>query len=59
LPSFDRALELAPQMAEGWCNRANALIRLRRYEDALLSLDRAEALRPGLRGGTRQSKRPR
>src|SRR5262249_6735276 len=41
LASFDRAIALAPELAEAHSNRGGVLAELKRYEDALASCDRA------------------
>jgi FkbM family methyltransferase len=46
LASYDRAIDLAPGLAEAWNNRGNTLTELGRLAEALASFDRAIALRP-------------
>jgi predicted O-linked N-acetylglucosamine transferase (SPINDLY family) len=46
LPLFDAMLRIAPGFAMGHSNRAVALRRLKRYEDALASADQALAIQP-------------
>src|SRR5262249_51868148 len=44
--SYDRAIALKPDYAEGFYNRGNALHELERFDEALASYDRAIALKP-------------
>src|SRR5262249_7771011 len=44
--SYDRALAIAPDSIDNWCNRGAALHELRRYDEALASYDAALALKP-------------
>jgi hypothetical protein len=46
LASYDKVVKLAPNAAVAHYNRANALNRLRRYDEALQSLKRALKLQP-------------
>ncbi len=46
LAAYDKALELRPDDAETWINRAIALRNLQRYEEAMASHDRALQLNP-------------
>ena len=48
LRRFDRALALAPDLAEAWLGRGNVACALKRYDDALAAYDRALALKPDL-----------
>ena len=48
LASYDRTLNMQPQMAEMLYNRGNTLHELKRYEAALASYDRALSVRPHL-----------
>lgn len=43
---FDRALRIKPGFAAAWSNRGNALLELRRPEEALASYDRALRIQP-------------
>jgi tetratricopeptide (TPR) repeat protein len=47
LANYDRAIELQPDFADAFGNRANVLSNLGRHEQALAGYDRALALRPG------------
>ena len=44
LAQFEQALALDPHQAESWCSRADALSCLGRYEEALQSIEQAQAL---------------
>jgi tetratricopeptide (TPR) repeat protein len=46
IASYDTALSLDPDHAQGWHNRGNALVDLGRYEAAITSFDKAISLRP-------------
>lgn len=46
---FERATTIAPDWAEAWHNRGNALMYLARYEEALSSFDKALRLEPSRR----------
>jgi predicted O-linked N-acetylglucosamine transferase (SPINDLY family) len=46
IASYDRAVAIAPQSLENWCNRAAALIDLGRHEDALASYEQAVTIKP-------------
>ena len=46
LQSYDRAIELTPDLAEAHANRGNALVELRQFGEAVASFDRAVALQP-------------
>jgi tetratricopeptide (TPR) repeat protein len=41
IASFDKALELKPDLHEAWNNRGNALNDLGRWEEAIASYDKA------------------
>lgn len=47
LNAFSRSVELNPQFAEGYNNKANALASLRRYSEALPLYNKAVELKPG------------
>lgn len=47
LERTDRALEISPDDALAWANRARVLIELGQYDDAVASCDRALSLAPG------------
>ncbi|MGB3202856.1 MAG: tetratricopeptide repeat protein [Nodosilinea sp.] len=44
LAQFEQALTLDPHQADSWCGRADALSCLGRYEEALQSVEQAQAL---------------
>ncbi len=44
LEHFERVLDLQPHDVDGWCCRAEALACLNHYEEALQSLEQAQAL---------------
>ena len=46
--SYDRAIQLKPDMAVAYYNRANAKRRLRRHEDAIADFDIAIQLKPDM-----------
>ncbi len=46
IPYLDKALELAPDLFEGWCNRGVVLYRIGKYEEAIASYDRALEAKP-------------
>jgi len=46
LEHFSRAVEVAPDFAEGFNNRGVALQQMRRWDEALASFERAAALQP-------------
>ncbi len=48
LKSFDRAIEIKPDLAEAWLAKGDALIGLKHYEDALKVLDKAIKIKPDL-----------
>jgi tetratricopeptide (TPR) repeat protein len=41
IASYDKALELKPDLHEAWNNRGNALNDLGRWEEAIASYDKA------------------
>ena len=43
---LDRALELDPELRQGWLNRAALAVAEERYADAVAAFRRAEALDP-------------
>jgi tetratricopeptide (TPR) repeat protein len=51
LASYDKALELRPDLYGIWFNRANALSDLQRLEEALASYDKALEFKPDLYEG--------
>jgi tetratricopeptide (TPR) repeat protein len=46
IASYDRAIELRPELAGAYSDRGNALQMLKRYDEALASYDIALSLRP-------------
>ena len=47
LVAFSRSVELNPQFAEGYNNKANALASLRRFSEAIPMYNKAVELKPG------------
>ncbi len=47
LAAFSRSIELNPEFAEGYNNRANALASLRRFSEAIPMYNKAIELKPG------------
>ena len=47
IASWDKALQLNPNLSEAWHNRGSALGRLAKYEEAIYSFNRAINLTPG------------
>ncbi|MFM8490165.1 MAG: tetratricopeptide repeat protein, partial [Bacteroidota bacterium] len=47
LAAFSRSIELNPEFAEGYNNKANALASLRRFSEALPMYNKAIELKPG------------
>ena len=48
ISSYDRAIQLKPDMAEAYSNRGNAKGGLGRYEDAIIDYDKAIQLKPDM-----------
>jgi tetratricopeptide (TPR) repeat protein len=47
LNAFSRSIELNPEFAEGYNNKANALASLRRFSEAIPMYNKAVELKPG------------
>ena len=48
IASYDKVLEIRPDLFEGWFNRGNALSNLGQFEEAIASYDKAIELNPDL-----------
>lgn len=49
IASYDKALEIQPDLYEVWFNRANVLAKLERFDEAIFSYDKAVEIQPNFR----------